>query len=154
MDKFTVKKDTREKEGYYWTESDFCTGYIEEKLDYGDYTLIGFEDVLSVERKASTAELAKNVHEARFERELNKLSKFKYSYLLLEFSLSDILNFPLNSGIPNKKWKYLKVTGQYLLRKLSEYQVKYDIKILFCDNKKNAWIMLNSIFKRVYETRN
>ena len=47
--------------------------------------------------------------------------------------------------------KERKVTGKYLLRALMEYQTWYGINILFCDNKKNAFKVTQSIFKRLNE---
>lgn len=155
MGKITVIRDTRERKGngYYWEENDWCDGHINQKLDVGDYSLVGYEDVLMIERKATSAELAINCNEARFDRELEKFDQFKYAFIICEFSLDDIVNFPLNSGIPEKRWSQLKVTSKFLMRKIAEYQVKYNIKILLCGNKVNAWNMVNSIFKRVIECK-
>ena len=49
------------------------------------------------------------------------------------------------------EYKQRKVTEKYLLRALMEYQTWYGINILFCDNKKNAFKVTQSIFKRLNE---
>ena len=149
--KATVKVDTREKKPYGWTENDWCTGYIVEKLDVGDYSLVGYEDILTIERKASTAEIATNISEPRFEKELEKMSKFKYSFMICEFNMEDIVQFPINSGIPQHKWEKVRVTNKYILKKMIEYQVAFNIKIIYCGNPYNSWLTVNSIFKRVME---
>lgn len=151
QEKLTVLRDSREheNEGYYWTENEWCDGYETIKLDTGDYSIKGYEDVLCIERKRSTAEIAKNITEKRFDRELERMSKFKWAFFVLEFSLEDVLNFPINSTIPQRRWSWLKITPNFMLSKLTEYQIKYGVHVLFCGSKDNAWNMVNSIFKKV-----
>ena len=38
---FTVIKDTREQDGYYFSKFNTCAGMIEHKLDTGDYSIEG-----------------------------------------------------------------------------------------------------------------
>ena len=56
MSKYRVIKDTREKDGWTFTEYDKCEGMDMDALHTGDYTLKGFEDVVCIERKASVSE--------------------------------------------------------------------------------------------------
>ena len=102
--KFIVIRDTREKDGWYFKESDYCEGMVNQKLDTGDYSIQGLEDVLCIERKASVAEIANNIVDDRFTRELDRMSEFKYKFLILEFGVEDILSFPVGSDIPKKSW--------------------------------------------------
>ena len=44
-----------------------------------------------------------------------------------------------------------KVTGKYLTKCLMEIQIWYDTKIIFCGNKGNAFLVCNSLFKRLNE---
>src|ERR1022692_1606102 len=103
-EKYTVIRDTREQKGWDFFEDDYCDGMIEKKLDSGDYSILGLENVFCIEKKRNTAELAKNIFEKRFFAELQRLEKFDYSFLILEFNLIDVLNFPFGSGIPQNKW--------------------------------------------------
>jgi len=41
---FTVIKDTREQDGYFFSEFNTCAGMIDQKLDTGDYSILGMED--------------------------------------------------------------------------------------------------------------
>lgn len=151
MTKLTPIRDTREhdNEGYYWTESEWCEGYVSKKLDTGDYSLEGYEDRLCIERKRSTGEMAKNITEKRFDRELERMSEFEWAFFVCEFNFEDVLNFPINSTIPQNKWGQLRVTSNFLLSRLTEYQIKYGVHILYCGSKKASWDMVNSIFKKV-----
>ena len=58
---YTVIKDTREKEGYFFKKYDKCSGMVVETMKTGDYTIKGLEDVLCIERKASVEEIANNL---------------------------------------------------------------------------------------------
>ena len=62
---YTVIKDTREQDGYTFErfESRYhaCAGMVVQKLDTGDYSLVGLEDKLCIERKGRISELAINL---------------------------------------------------------------------------------------------
>ncbi len=128
-----IIKDTREKElhGWEFKESDFLSGTKQEKLDTGDYSIENFESVFTIERKATTSEIANNIHEERFKNELERLDNFKWPFLICEFTIADILTFPVNSGIPPRYWNKIKVKPQYLLSVIHGYMVKYKTKFIF-----------------------
>ena len=154
---FTIVKDTREQEGYTFQASSSryhtCKGMVLEKLDTGDYSLKGLEDKLCIERKARVVEFANNVghDQARFLREIERMSSFPYKFIVLEFSLSDLMNFPVGSDIPEKDWGKLKITNKFMLKMLMDFQINHNIHVLFCGSKKNAkWTVL-SILKRINE---
>lgn len=157
---FTIIKDTREQEGYTFEPSSSryhtCKGMINRKLDTGDYSIEGLEDKLCIERKASVVEFANNIgHDTvRFAKEIERMKSFPFRFIILEFSLSDLMDFPERSGIPEDDWGKLKITNKFMLRKIMEFQMHDDIHVMFCDSKKNAkWAVL-SIIKRVNELFN
>tara|TARA_B100002019_G_scaffold292675_1_gene316645 strand:+ start:2506 stop:2997 length:492 start_codon:yes stop_codon:yes gene_type:complete len=154
---FTIIKDTREQDGYSFAASSSryhtCNGMISRKLDTGDYSIEGLEDKLCIERKASVVEFANNVghDQVRFLKEIERMKDFPYKFLVFEFSLTDLMNFPEGSSIPESDWGKLRVTNKFMLKMIMEFQLHHDIKVLFCDSKKNAkWAVL-SIIKRVNE---
>jgi ribosomal protein S2 len=59
--------------------------------------------------------------------------------------------FPEGSNIPQEKWPSIVMTNKYMLKMLTEFQMYNGIHVLFCGNKKNAKLMINSILKRVNE---
>ena len=143
-------------------------------LHTGDYTLKGFEDVVCIERKASVSEIATNLGKKKkaFYNEMERMKSFHFSYLLLEFSASDVIDYPLSllseedrelyklykageASIPNfKRFKIVeqtKISGKYLIKSLMELSIRYEIGVMFCDNKQNAFLICNSIFKRLNE---
>lgn len=122
-----------------------------QKLDLGDYTLAGMENTLVIERKASTSELAMNVglDRVRFEKELEKTINIKYVYLILEFSMNDVLEFPKGSNIPKSKLKDVRIHGKFILKILNDYEKRYGLTYIFCDNKIQATEKVVEIFERI-----
>lgn len=136
--KFKVLKDNQEKPGWDFSDSKFCEDVEILHLHTGDYTVEGHEETFIIERKKSTGEVAANINQPRFERELERLELFKRPFIICEFTWDDVYNFPLNSGIPKEKWKDLKVTSKYLLSTLLDYQMKYKTKIILAgENAQN-----------------
>ncbi len=150
---YTVIRDTREKQNHGWIwnpRKDLCTGTVMRKLDTGDYTLDGFEDVLAIERKGSVAEWAQNVTQKRFKKELQRLDKIKYPWILLEFSIDDVLRYPAGSGMPKNKMLYIRLRGPAIMRMTVEMMFQHRARILFCGD--NGRDIASSIFKRMIES--
>jgi hypothetical protein len=133
QNKYTIIRDTREKEGFGWNfpANDLFEKSITKKLDSGDYSLLGYEDKISIERKKNTSEIAKNIFEPRFEKELIRLQDYSHSYIICEFTFNDLLTFPVNSGIPKNMWYKVKMTSKFLQSTISRYMVQYNTKIIF-----------------------
>lgn len=150
---FIVIKDTREQDGYFFSAFNTCAGMIEQKLDTGDYTIQGFEDKICIERKGCVEELAVNLGQKKqpFLNEIERMKIFPHKFLVLEFSLEDLVKFPDETRIPVKNKASLKITGKYMLKCLFEFQLYNDVHILFCGNKYNAFLAVSSILKRINE---
>ena len=144
---FNIIIDTREHQAWEFPRHSTAN----KKLDTGDYSLGGLEDVLCIERKKSVSEIASNITEKRFEDVLERMTKYKYTYMIFEFSLTDVLMYPQGSEIPRHKWKYIRISPNFILKKLSEYMVNYNIKIIFGDSPKNAEKIAMALMRRVYE---
>ena len=150
---YTVIQDTREKEGWYFSEYDKCSGMESGTLKTGDYTLKGFEEMVCIERKASTSEIAQNLGKKKdpFQAEMDRMKEYPFAFLICEFSMDDLLRFPDGSNVPKSARSQVRITGKYLLKCLVEFQLWYNVKILLCGSKKNAFLVTNSIFKRLNE---
>lgn len=141
--------DTREKKPWTFAKGSAETTF--RKLDTGDYAIDGLEDVLCIERKQSASEIANNITDSRFERELKRMSEFKYKYLILEFDLRHIDDFPEGSGIPKHLKNKVRVKGPFIIKRLTELSLKYDIHVLYCSNVAYAEHIAYSIMKEVYD---
>lgn len=146
-DPFIVVIDTREQMPW---EFGFHTT-SKRKLDTGDYSIEGLEDVLAIERKRSVSEIANNLSESRLKDVLERLSKIKHSFILLEFSLDDVYQFPVGSDIPKRLWDKLKISGNYIMKYLVEAQLNHNIHILYCGCAETAERVAVGIMKRIYE---
>lgn len=94
---YTVIRDTREKEGFGWNFSKQpetkkpprCNGTIIQKLDTGDYSIVGAESFICVERKDDFSEIWSNYSNRNtFEAECERMQKFRYKYILIESILT------------------------------------------------------------------
>ena len=150
-DKFIVIRDTREKEnnGWFFDETEFCSGTEVIGLHTGDYSIKGLEDLFIIERKASTGEFSHNTIEDRFEKELERLNSIKHAFVILEFNLSDIYLFPNNSGIPRFKWNFIKIKPQFILKRLNEFTLKYpNVKFVFVGAEAKWYV--EDLMKRIF----
>lgn len=142
---FTIIIDTREQQP--WIFDHYVTA--NKKLDTGDYSIEGLENLLAIERKKSASEFANNVTESRFKDVVERLHNMKYAFLLLEFDLEDILIYPVGSNVPKKMWDKIKISPAFIMKHILELQINYNIKVIFCGDSTNAEKMAEYILKKV-----
>ena len=108
-------------------------------LNAGDY-IIKDSNLIVIEKKGSVSELAINLgkNKRQFEAELERMQSFKYRYILCEFSLEDLMIFPRKSGIPKKRWKWLKINSKFMIKTLEELCNEYNIGLIFCNSRQEA----------------
>jgi ERCC4-type nuclease len=157
MKDFKIIRDTREKHGQGWYFDPYvwpCDDFLIKKLDIGDYSIFGLEEQVVIERKATVAEFARNVVEARFKRELEKLSYIPNRYIILEFPWHKIEMYPEGSDIPKKKWSSIRVRGKYMLKCINTYRIGYGIHVIACENSTFAQQTAFDILRQVHERHN
>lgn len=102
---FTVAVDTREQAPYRFRtiKGNAAQKYqpvlvpqIEKTLRTGDYSIVGFEDQIAIERKSKEDAFSTFCHgHDRFERELARLSELPgWSGVIIEASIASILTNP------------------------------------------------------------
>lgn len=143
---FTIIVDTREQQP--WTFSHYITA--SKKLDAGDYSIEGLENILAIERKKSVNEIANNITESRFKDAISRLAQHKYSFLLLEFDIEDILNYPIGSNLPKRLWDKVKISPAFLMKHVLDWQIFHNIKVIFCGSSSNAEKVAEFILKKTY----
>jgi len=144
---FKIIIDTREQ--CPWEFPEHATS--KRKLDTGDYSLEGFENILCIERKKNIAEIANNITESRFVDVIDRMSKFKFAFLLIECNYDSLMHYPIGSDVPKKMWNKIKISPGFILKNLMELSVKYNIHIMFCGCPSWAEKTALSIMKRVYD---
>lgn len=143
---FTIIVDTREQQP--WTFDNYATA--KKKLDTGDYSIVGLEHLLGIERKKSISEFANNIVEKRFIDVVTRLSRLKYPFLLFEFDLKDVLIYPVGSTVPKRMWNNIKISPAFLMKNIIELQLLHNIHIMFCGSSSNAEKMAEFLLKKVF----
>ncbi len=125
-------------------------GSVEQKLDTGDYTILGLEEQICIERKASTTEMAVNFgrDKSRFMDEIERMKQYTHKFLVLEFSFQDLDFFPQGSSIPAKMLPFVRVTGSYMIRELTELQARHDIHVVYAGNRQSGHNYVNALLRR------
>lgn len=152
---FNILIDSREKHPYSFFNKfgDLIEPQV-RKLDTGDYTLAELENILCIERKESVTELAGNVVQKRFVRELERMRQYKYKFVIMEFSLEDIKGYPHNLTLPPRIKKKIRLNGNFILARICQWSLEYDISFLPCGNRRKANKMTLEILKRIGELNN
>lgn len=147
---FTAIADTREQRPLEF-DSPYIENVVTKKLDTGDYSILGLEDVLCIERKNSIGEFYNNCTEQRFENELKRMQSFKYRFLVLECSLAEVMDVPYSLGLSPQKTALCKLKPKYILMKISEIQVNHGVHVVFAETREGVTEIVTNIMKRVYE---
>lgn len=151
---YRIIRDTREKEnnGWFFEETAHCEGTITKKLDSADYSIDGYENEISIERKGSVSEFAQNLIQERFEKELIRLEDIKHSFVILEFTLDEMMRYPNLPDIPKHIQNKIQIRGPFLLKRFNELNIKYKTKFLFAGTKGHN--IAQDLLKRFYEQTN
>jgi ERCC4-type nuclease len=147
MSEFTIIVDTREQKPWSFENHTIAN----TKLDTGDYSIEGLENILCIERKRNVAEIANNITEDRFKDVIDRIKTYKFPFILLEFNINDVLRYPIGSTIPKKLWSKIRISPQYIMKHLIDMQVENNIHVIFCGDSSNAEKIALSIMRRVYK---
>lgn len=138
--------DTREQNS--WPLSFKCEA---GGLKTGDYAIKNLETFLCVERKATIDELCGNLVKDydRFIREMERMLEHAKRYVICEFPLADVMNFPHSRKY--KKVNSGSITGKFLLKRIMEIELNYNVHFVFCEGRADAIKYFESLVKRVSE---
>ena len=118
----TIKIDTREQQPYEF-ENPSTVG----TLSCGDYSIMGLENHVAVERKELNDLIGcLTTDRDRFERELFKGRSLDYFCLVIECSLSDLANGHYRSHMGPKS----------AIQSLLAFSVRYRLPIFFCEDRR------------------
>jgi|TARA_Y100001937_G_scaffold103417_1_gene142585 ERCC4-type nuclease len=150
---YTVVRDTREQQGYFFKKFNTCQGTVQRKLDTGDYSILGMEDKVCIERKASVSEIALNLGKGKyaFYNEVERMRDYEHKFIVCEFSMEDVMRFPEGAKIPKELKGKVKITGKYILRCLMEFAVFNDVHVVFAGSERGAFDLISSLLKRINE---
>ncbi|MFW9880944.1 MAG: ERCC4 domain-containing protein [Candidatus Thorarchaeota archaeon] len=153
----TLIIDTREE--IPWDFSMFGWENKTLKLDEGDYTTQKILDIeqdrdlkiCRIERKSSLGELATNLGKtfSRFEREMERLQPYHTKFIILEYSVDEILLFPENTNMKPEYKKKVRVRGKFMLNRLGYIKKKYGVDVIFSSCREEAMIIAKEELENV-----
>jgi ERCC4-type nuclease len=143
--------DTRENRNQRILEA-FCLKGIDfkvKKLEFGDYSIEGYEDKICIERKQNLTELAGNFTNgrARFEAEfIRAMEAGAKMYLLIEDEKSRdkmALRQAMDTQKVEDKIKFAKTwrsqfSGNSMVASIVSWMKKYNFDIIFCSKGKSG----------------
>ncbi len=130
--------DTREQRPFDFKR--YKIEVIRDTLSVGDYSIVGFEDRVSIERKelGDLINCLMGSNRARFERELQKLRFFEMKAVVVESSLEDIAQGQYRS----------EMKPHAALQSISAFMVRYQVPFLFCGGREGAEYMTHSLLAK------
>lgn len=135
---FTVVIDSREQQPYKFENA------ITKSLKTGDYSILGFEDRITVERKTKEdAYTSLGAERARFEKELVRLSQYDYSAIVIESNLADFLSAPA----------FTKMNPKAAMNSLVSWSVKYKVSVFFASDRTHAKALVYRILEKYWKHR-
>ena len=134
-----VAIDTREQKPYRFARSEVKT------LPTGDYSIIGLEDRIAIERKTKEdAYSSLGQGRARFERELERLSHLDYAAVVVETSLPDFLCAPAFSRMHPKA-----AAGSIVA-----WSVKYRVCVFFAGDRLHGNALTRQLLEKYLRYHN
>lgn len=125
-----IRVDSREQKPYEFENSEVGG------LPVGDYSLVGGEHLISCERKSlDDLILCLSKDRARFERELFKSKSLDYACLVLECSLSDLVNGRYRSEMDPKS----------VIQSLVAFSIRYKLPVWFAESREYGQRLTESL---------
>lgn len=148
--------DTREKKDFFKFLS-YQDIKIEVKaLKTGDYSIVNYEDKITIDRKRDCNELQMCLGQSwkRFYKELQRMSSFDEAYIVCTFPYEDVETFPVNSGVPRKRWKFLKTGAKFLKKRIHDIEEEFpNIKFIFSYSTIEAEEISYNLLRTYYDKK-
>ena len=130
-----VAVDTREQKPYPFAR---C---VVKTLKTGDYSIVGLEDQIAIERKErkdAYASLGRS--RARFERELERLSTLDYSAIVIESSLPEFIRPP----------PFSRLHPRTAINTLLAWAVKYRVGVFFAGDRQHGYALTRQLLEKYW----
>lgn len=129
--------DTREQAPYLFAGLEVETE--RGTLPTGDYSLVGFEDRVGIERKALDDLVGCLTHDrVRFEKELARARSYELFAVVVEANLDDVIHGRFRS----------QMTSKAALGSITALSVRYGVPFLFCGNRKGGEAMTYQLLSK------
>ena len=149
--KISIIIDTREKQPLF-TEGDRDFDIITRKLDTGDYSISGFENLVIIERKQDINELYAcfTSQRKRFFNEIDRMMQYPLRFLVIGSHYTELFN-PLSYKV--KGWRsrseieVKKSAVAITSASVDSLRIKNNIHVIFAGNKINQ--VVRNLIKRI-----
>jgi len=130
--------DTREQQPFSFTRCEVATDLA--ILPVGDYSLPGFEDRVAIERKSleDLISCLMGSNRDRFERELYRGRHYDLFAVVVEATLSDVLQGHYRSGMK----------AHAALQSIIAFQVRYRVPFVWAGNRQGAEYVTYSLLSK------
>jgi hypothetical protein len=130
--------DSREKIPWQFEGDEDFSLVKYTKLDAGDYSIEGMENIISIERKANVDELFSNFinNKERIHAEFERLKDHKIRIVIVEQNCEDVFNpmkYYVNAHGLNKR--SVKMPVAVVMSNLIELMLKFNVHIIFGGSK-------------------
>lgn len=138
LPEFTIAIDQQEKKPFTFWDYPVETKHLKT----GDYSIIGFEESICIERKShADAYGTIGSGRARFKRELERMVWFDYAAIVIECSLGQFLIPP----------SFSKLHPSSAINSLVSWSVRYGVHVFFCDRRKHARTLTFRILEKYWK---
>ena len=130
-----IAVDSREQKPYLFP------GCQVKTLKTGDYSIVGLEHQIALERKTKEdayASLGRS--RARFERELERLSKLDYAAVVIESSLPEFLHPP----------PFTRLSPRAAIGSLIAWAVKYQVGMFFAGDRCHGQALTRQLLEKYW----
>lgn len=128
---FCIVTDTREQNPYKFR--DLGIENVVKKLEFGDYSILGMENIITVERKSQGdfyGSIGKDRN--RFKKRIIELSKLQWAGLVIEATEDELL-------CPEISWSYIGAESVY--GSITAFEAKYNVHV-YCGSREYARMRL------------
>ncbi len=135
---FTIAIDTREQQPYAFT------GAVIETLPTGDYSIVGLEDRVTIERKSKAdAYGSLGGGRARFRREFERLAGYDYAVVVIEDTVPGFLHRPAHS----------KMNPKAAICSLLAWSVRYRVPVFFAGDREHGRALTYKLLEMYWRYR-
>lgn len=119
-------------------------GAITKTLSTGDYSIVGLEDRVAVERKSKAdAYGSLGQGRARFRREFERLSKYDYAVVVIEDSVPGFLHRPPHS----------RMDPRSAIATLLAWSVRYRVPVFFAGDRAHGRALTQKLLQMYWKYR-
>lgn len=136
MDGFVIAIDTREQQPYAFT------GAVVKTLPTGDYSIVGYESRVTIERKSKADAYGSLGHNrARFRREVERLAALDFAAIVIEDTMPGFLRRPEHS----------KMNPRAAICSLLAWSVRYRVPVYFAGDRDHARALTQKLLQMYWK---